>query len=206
MSEITQKTCKDRVESHLESRLDDLRQLWAAYNQEDCLECDNGEIESDCESCNGSSQVDSIQHFAQMIVKKDCVQCGGLGLVYNTCEFCEGEGQQGDSDGYHSELGHICEYGLGFDYVAPHTFGEDQDEGYFRFQISWGGPSEEFRIYANGREYDWSIYKLEFWFLDWFDGAKITLTGIDKEFMLDLMHSLFVEIGSFESAYNESMP
>ena len=191
MSEITQKTCKDRVESHLESRLDDLRQLWAAYNQEDCPNCENGEIESPC-ICGGESD--------------DCDLCATTDYVYNTCESCNGIGQQGDSDGYHSELGHICEYGLGFDYVAPHTFGEDQDEGYFRFQISWGGPSEEFRIYANGREYDWSIYKLEFWFLDWFDGAKITLTGIDKEFMLDLMHSLFVEVGSFESAYNESMP
>ena len=31
---------------------------------------------------------------------------------------------------------------LSFDYVAPHTF-NDQPEGYWRWQFSWGGPSDE---------------------------------------------------------------
>ena len=40
------------------------------------------------------------------------------------------------------------QYGLCFDYVAPYTF-EDQRAGYWRWQISWGGPAEEFRIYVD---------------------------------------------------------
>lgn len=54
------------------------------------------------------------------------------------------------------------EYGLCFDYVESGTF-EGQRAPYFRYQISWGGPSEEFRFYLNG--------DIEFWFMDWFDGA-----------------------------------
>ena len=34
--------------------------------------------------------------------------------------------------------------GLGFDYVEPHTF-TDQLEGYWRWQFSWGGPSDALR-------------------------------------------------------------
>ena len=37
---------------------------------------------------------------------------------------------------------------LGFDYVEPHTF-TDQLEGYWRWQFSWGGPSDELRGYVN---------------------------------------------------------
>ena len=38
--------------------------------------------------------------------------------------------------------------GLGFDYVEPHTF-TDQLEGYWRWQFSWGGPSDELRAFVN---------------------------------------------------------
>ncbi len=57
--------------------------------------------------------------------------------------------------------------GLGFDYVEPHTF-QDQLEGYWRWQFSWGGPSDELRAYINK---DNSIHRLEYWYLDWGDGA-----------------------------------
>ena len=55
------------------------------------------------------------------------------------------------------------EYGLCVDYVEPFTFGDDQDEGYLRYQLSWGGPSDEFRFYQ---------LRTEYWFLDWHDGAS----------------------------------
>ena len=61
-------------------------------------------------------------------------------------------------------------YGLSWDYVEPDTF-EDQPNGYYRYQISWGGPSEEIRYHDDGI--------VEFWFLDWFDGACVQLTGDD---------------------------
>ena len=38
---------------------------------------------------------------------------------------------------------------------------------YYRIQFSWGGPSDELRIYHD---------RVEYWFLDWFDGASIDVT------------------------------
>ena len=64
------------------------------------------------------------------------------------------------------------EYGLGFDYVPAQTF-EDQETGYWRYQFSWGGPSDELRFYGDAQSH---VYKVEYWFLDWFDGAHINVT------------------------------
>ena len=47
-----------------------------------------------------------------------------------------------------SEREEFYDYGLSFDYVSPNTF-KEQEQGYFRYQLSWGGPSDEFRIYTN---------------------------------------------------------
>lgn len=57
--------------------------------------------------------------------------------------------------------------GLCFDYVEPNTF-DDQEQGYHRWQLSWGGPSDEFRLLPSG--------KVEYWFMDWYDGAKRIIT------------------------------
>lgn len=54
---------------------------------------------------------------------------------------------EGDEDRHADDLGTFHEYGLSFDYVEPGTF-TDQEEGYWRYQISYGGPSSEFRFYA----------------------------------------------------------
>ena len=58
---------------------------------------------------------------------------------------------------------------LGFDYVAPHTW-ENQKEGYWRWQFSWGGPSDELRGYVNEHG---ELHRLEYWFFDWGDGAHV---------------------------------
>ena len=92
----------------------------------------------------------------------------------------------------------MYEYGLCFDYVAPFTF-KDQREGYFRYQLSWGGPSDEFRIYAQKiDDYRFSVYKIEYWFLDWFDGACKTLwpTGDYFELIEEIFEMFFVESGT----------
>ena len=68
------------------------------------------------------------------------------------------------------ELGNLNEYGLCIDYVEAGTF-KKQREPYYRYQLSYGGPSEEFRIYLNG--------DIEFWYLDWFDGACVDVIGED---------------------------
>lgn len=78
--------------------------------------------------------------------------------------------------------GTIGDYGLGFDYVSGGTF-SDQREGYFRHQLSWGGPSDEFRFFVN---LDFSCYRIEYWFLDWFDSAHRTITRPNEMLLLDV--------------------
>ena len=56
----------------------------------------------------------------------------------------------------------LNEYGISHDYVRAGTF-PNQKASYKRWQLSWGGPSDEFRLYDNGQ--------IEYWFMDWFDGA-----------------------------------
>ena len=53
----------------------------------------------------------------------------------------------------------LCEYGLCFGFVDA----DEESDGYYRFQISWGGPSEEVRFYHNG--------SIEFVYLDWYVGV-----------------------------------
>ena len=73
----------------------------------------------------------------------------------------------------HGDLEHeeeFNEYGLDFDLVEADTF-NDQPKPYYRFQLSWGGPSDEIRFYKDGT--------IQYWFLDWFDGASKDITGLD---------------------------
>ncbi len=138
-----QDSCEDRVESHLEDRIEDLRTLWDLH--------------------------------------------------------CE------DSDASDDDLGNMYEYGLVFDYVAPETF-NDQPEGYFRYQLSWGGPGDEFRIYAQRvGEYNFSAYRIEYWFLDWFDGAHRVLEGDNLDFLKEIFTSFFVESGSADHILREAL-
>jgi hypothetical protein len=108
--------------------------------------------------------------------------------------------QEGDEDRHIEELGTFLEYGLAFDYVAPGTF-KDQKQGYFRYQISCGGPGEEFRFYIN---VDFSCYSVEFWYLNWFDGSKVELTGSKKELLIEI-YEFFRERGSVENEYEKEM-
>jgi len=95
------------------------------------------------------------------------------------------------------------EYGLSFDYVAPGTF-NGQRRGYFRYQISWGGPSDEFRFYAEGRGYRWTLDRVEYVFLDWFDGAKRTLSGDNLALLAEIFED-FADVGALESAYAKAL-
>jgi len=63
------------------------------------------------------------------------------------------------------DLGNIFEYGLAFDYV-PFTEDDDRQEpGYFRYQLSTGGPGDEFRFFCDAEKH---CYRVEYWFLDWY--------------------------------------
>jgi len=105
-------------------------------------------------------------------------------------DYCAGE---------ESEGGTLAEYGLCFDYVAPNTFA-DQREGYFRYQLSWGGPSDEFRFFINS---DLSCHRVEYWFLDWFDGASRILSGGDARLLLEVC-DWFNEIGIVRTDLQQS--
>jgi len=67
----------------------------------------------------------------------------------------------------YDEVGNFYDYGLAFDYVELGTFG-DQTEDYFRFQLSWGGPSDEVRFYDDGT--------IEYVYLDWFSGVGFNVS------------------------------
>ena len=68
------------------------------------------------------------------------------------------------------EAGDLYNYGLSYDYCELGTF-NDQKEDYFRFQLSWGGPSDEIRFYEDGT--------IEYVYLDWFCGVGFDVTGED---------------------------
>lgn len=59
------------------------------------------------------------------------------------------------------------EYGLSFDYVELGTF-DDMKEDYFRYQFSWGGPSDELRFYED---------RIEYVFMDWFCGVGFDVSN-----------------------------
>ena len=74
-----------------------------------------------------------------------------------------------DTEG-NEETGSFYDYGLCFDYVELGSF-DDQKQDYFRYQFSWGGPSDELRFYDDG--------EIEYVFLDWFSGVGFDVTCED---------------------------
>lgn len=109
--------------------------------------------------------------------------------------YCE------DSEAYDEDLGNLYEFGLCFDYVEPGTF-TDQHEGYWRYQLSWGGPSDEFRFYVTPGHYGLEPHRIEYWFLDWYDGASRTLDlkAEDGQLLLNLWEFFEPSWSTYEMA------
>ena len=83
-----------------------------------------------------------------------------------------------DLVGYDDFFDYVNQSGLCFDRVEAGTF-EGQRAGYWRWQLSWGGPSDEFRLFDDD--------SLEYWYLDWGDGASVDVTDdIFKNIMSNL--------------------
>ena len=99
------------------------------------------------------------------------------------------DGMSSDDDDIREEtLGEFSNYGLCLDFVEPFTF-DDQDEGYLRYQLSWGGPSDELRFYDN---------RVEYWFLDWFDGASRDVSHLEwVKWLRDDFSELFYDCPIF---------
>lgn len=62
------------------------------------------------------------------------------------------------------------QYGLSFDFVDKKDLSWREKESYYRYQLSWGGPSDEIRFYKN---------RVEYVFMDWFDYADKDITHKD---------------------------
>lgn len=104
-----------------------------------------------------------------------------------------------DEDGCACGEGSRYDYGLSFDYVSAGTF-EGQREGYFRYQISTGGPGDEFRFFADAAGH---LHRVEYWFLDWYDGARLTLTGTEYDTLSEVFED-FREVGAVDKAREEA--
>jgi hypothetical protein len=74
------------------------------------------------------------------------------------------------------DLGSLDEYGIDFSYVSPGTYA-GQREGYWVWQLSTGGPGDEFRFYADAPRRE--LEQAEYVFKDWFDFACQGLAGED---------------------------
>jgi hypothetical protein len=77
---------------------------------------------------------------------------------------------------YEDLYDYFCNSLLCFDHVGDH--GKD---GYYRLQLSWGGPSDEFRVYTNE---DAEVQKIEYWYMDWFDGASFEISKDSESWSL----------------------
>lgn len=95
-------------------------------------------------------------------------------------------------DNFVDGIGYLNEYGLSIDFVGAGTF-TDQRAPYYRYQLSWGGPSEEFRIFLNG--------DVEFWYLDWFDGASVPVTGEDAETIKNIVREAYPNLDRYPDDY-----
>lgn len=90
----------------------------------------------------------------------------------------EGDVTEDEADEIRQELGDTAvDYGLCIDFVPAGTF-SDEPRPFVRYQLSTGGPGEEFRYFQDG--------SLEFWFLDWFVGHRVMVMDEElKEYLVD---------------------
>jgi hypothetical protein len=79
----------------------------------------------------------------------------------------------------------LSEYGLDIRLIEADTY-EGQDKPYIIYQLSWGGPADEVRLYEDGT--------IEYWYLDWFDGASVDITEDDTA---QKIATYMLEVASF---------
>ncbi len=180
-----QRTCEERIAEHLESRMEDMRRF-------------NGETRAD-ESCDtlykaanpkrdGDSLCNDCTDMAHPAVRDDDGDPIEYGDRPARCGDCGKEWP--DEDGNLMDLGPLNEYGLSLDWVASD---DRKREPFVRWQLSWGGPSDEFRFYLTAGPHGATCHRVEYKFMDWFDGAGRTLHGADLKIMCDLWETEFSE-------------
>lgn len=95
----------------------------------------------------------------------------------------------------YEEVGGFDIYGLGFNFVEAKTFG-NQNQGYYRFQLSFGGPTEEIRFFVDNT--------IEFVYLDWGCGIGF---DISSEHWAEQLKNYFeeIEVINFENIPYEEL-
>lgn len=167
--------CKERIAKEYAGTMDTLRMLWRAYR----AGYEGGDYEPFLDPTGGLVNCPVCdKEVAEADINTDiCKPCWDK--LYN--------------------IGTFEDYGLSFDYVPEGTW-KDQKEGYFRYQLSWGGPSDEFRFFVNP---SFKLHRIEYWFLDWFDGADVVLEG-DDEKLLEEIFEMFRDTGTVEEEYEKA--
>ena len=69
---------------------------------------------------------------------------------------------------YEDLFDYVNQTALSWDYVEAE---DEKNPAYYRLQLSWGGPSDEFRIYTIGDTLEIDV--IDYHYMDWFDGASI---------------------------------
>tara|TARA_B100001778_G_scaffold334454_1_gene345872 strand:- start:593 stop:1057 length:465 start_codon:yes stop_codon:yes gene_type:complete len=140
-------------------------------------------IEGGKKMMNEEKMNEETKKCADLVVGKMNDKIDTLRRLYDA--WCQGEDYEDDAEDEWDQIDSetIYDYGLCFDYVEPNTF-DEQPLGYWRYQLSYGGPSDEFRYVDDG--------SIEYWYMDWFDGAHRSLMGSDYAFMQELAESFFM--------------
>ena len=83
-------------------------------------------------------------------------------------------------------LGELNNYGLGiwFNQAGDH----EQREPYYQYQLSTGGPGDEFRIYLNG--------DVEYIYLNWFDGETIQ---VEDQELKEILYNFCIWTKEYEN-------
>lgn len=94
------------------------------------------------------------------------------------------------------------DYGLSVDVVPAGTF-DDIDQSFVRYQFSWGGPSDELRLFFDNYSGESVLTHAEYRYMDWGDGASVDvsndeLINIIWDDFSDIMHNEIEE--SYEIA------
>jgi hypothetical protein len=79
-----------------------------------------------------------------------------------------------DLEHYEDYYDYVNQLGLSFDFRAADA-SEGRSCGYWRWQLSTGGPGDEFRIFTDVQK---NIDRIEYVYLDWFDGATHKIENI----------------------------
>lgn len=195
-SSTEQPTCAQRVQAAWQSRREDLKAMLDPSAED--LEFSWSNHNFTLSVCEGRT-IEAFERDDWPGHESDFSRLVKGDPTDEAMELAEEVFEQHESDIREVSRDAFNEYGLCFDYVAPGTF-DNQPTGYWRYQISWGGPSEEIRFY--GSPSDNAPALIEFWYLDWFDGAPEDVTGDE---IARLVWDEFKDTGTIEHAYEEAM-